>query len=111
MPLPSGVIGGGGMITVKVKLMSSFSFLSGYSKDNQFEKVIHEGSNIRELLTALAHDYGEAFKKEVYNPKKKELNATVLIVVNGCITKLLRGLDTKLHQGDVIELGHAITGG
>jgi sulfur-carrier protein len=68
-------------------------------------------ASTRDLLVRLADEYGEPFKKAVYDPKEAALKAYHIIAVNGLMINLLGGLDTKLKDGDRVVVMPVVTGG
>jgi len=93
------------MAKIKVKLIAHFSSLKGFESGNiEVYKDLEEGADVREVLTDLAEEYGETFKTVIYNPETDDLSELLLVAVNGYLLHSLEGLDTKLHQGDVIGI-------
>ena len=66
---------------------------------------------LRDLLSSLAQKYGEPFQKAVYEPGSPDLKPHYILSVNGLLLNQLKGLETKLKNGDCITLMPVVTGG
>ena len=78
-------------------------------REDEFE--LSEGTSLSDLLNKLAGIYGEAFKREVYEPGLKDVKTGFVVTVNGVLTDQLRGVDTKLSEGDNVILMTLMSGG
>ena len=70
----------------------------------------HEAS-IRDLLSYLAEKYGDPFRKNVYEPKNLDLKPHYILSLNGLLLNQLKGIETKLKDGDHVILMPVVTGG
>jgi molybdopterin converting factor small subunit len=66
---------------------------------------------VRDLLCFLAEKYGEPFRKEVYDPKCKDMKPNHILSVNGVLLNQLNGLETALKDGDRVVVLPVVTGG
>ena len=78
-------------------------------REDEFE--LGEGASLSELLNKLAGIYGEAFRREVFEPGLKDVKTGFVVTVNGVLMSQLRGVDTKLSEGDNIILMTLMSGG
>ena len=78
-------------------------------REDEFE--LGEGASLSELLNKLAGIYGEAFRREVFEPGLKDVKAGFVVTVNGVLMGQLRGVDTKLSEGDNVILMTLMSGG
>jgi len=78
-------------------------------RDDKFE--FNEGASLSELLNKLAGIYGEAFRREVFEPGLKDVKTGFVVTVNGVLMGQLRGVDTKLSEGDNVILMTLMSGG
>jgi molybdopterin converting factor small subunit len=78
-------------------------------RDDEFE--FSEGTSLSELLNKLAGIYGEAFRREVFEPGLKDVKTGFVVTVNGVLMGQLRGVDTKLNEGDNVILMTLVSGG
>ena len=62
--------------------------------------LLNEDASLSDLLNKLAGIHGEAFRKEVYEPCLKDAKTGFVITVNGVLKGQLRGVDTRLSEGD-----------
>lgn len=88
----------------------------GYIKQTlgveQAERVeLEDDSSVADLLILLAEEYGEPFKKAVYEPKGLDLKPHYILSVNGLLLNQLNGIETKLKDGDRVVLMPVVTGG
>jgi molybdopterin synthase sulfur carrier subunit len=92
---------------VEVKFFTSLREITGKKVDEiQLESTI----TVEELLIQLSKKYGREFREYLYNEKGK-VHRYLLILVNGKSTNVLRGLDTKLKEGDTIAILPPVGGG
>ena len=76
------------------------------------EKVrLKDQASVRDLLSLLAQKYGEPFQKAVYEPKSVDLKPYYILSVNGLLLNQLKGLETRLKNGDYVILMPVVTGG
>ena len=78
-------------------------------REDEFE--LEEGAFLSELLDKLAGIYGEPFKKEVYEPGLRDVKTGFVVTVNGVLIGQLRGVDTRLSDGDNVVLMSLMSGG
>ena len=64
-----------------------------------------------DLLSLLAEKHGEPFRKAVYEPKGLDMKPHYILSVNGLLLNQLKGLETKLKDGDRVVLMPVVTGG
>jgi molybdopterin synthase sulfur carrier subunit len=78
----------------------------------QAEKVeLKDDALVRDLLSVLAEKHGEPFKEAVYEPKDIDLKAHYNLSINGLLLNQLKGIETKLKDGDRLILMPVVTGG
>jgi MoaD family protein len=74
------------------------------------ELQYHEGAaTLRELLEKLSATYGLPFRRYVFD--HDEINAAVLIVINGRDARESGGPNTRLNSTDCIAIFPALAGG
>ena len=78
-------------------------------REDEFE--FDEGASLSELLNKLAGVYGEAFRREVFEPGLTDVKTGFVVTVNGVLMGQLRGVDTKLSEGDNVILMTLVSGG
>jgi len=78
-------------------------------REDEFE--LTEGASLSELLKRLAGIYGDAFRREVFEPGLKDVKTGFVVTVNGVLMGQLRGVDTKLGEGDNVILMSLMSGG
>jgi len=77
--------------------------------EDEFE--LSEDAFLSDLLNKLAGIYGEAFRKEVFEPGLKDVKTGFVVTVNGVLMGQLRGVDTRLNDGDSVILMTLMSGG
>ena len=82
-----------------------------YTNKSQDEFNLPDGTPLSGLLDKIAQAYGSQFSKEVYDPTKKEMKPTFMVMVNGVLMDQLNGVDTHLKDGDNVILMSLVTGG
>ena len=78
-------------------------------REDKFE--LSEDASLSELLNKLAGIYCEAFRREVFEPGLKDVKTGFVVTVNGILMGQLRGVDTKLSEGDNVILMTLMSGG
>jgi len=78
-------------------------------RDDEFE--FSEDASLSELLNKLAGIYGEAFRREVFEPGLTDVKTGFVVTVNGVLMGQLRGVNTKLSEGDNVILMTLVSGG
>jgi len=74
-------------------------------ENRHLEQVeIPENSSITQLLTALSEQYGEPFKKAVYEKGGTDVKSNFLVTVNGYLLNQLRGLKTNSRTETKLSL-------
>ncbi len=82
-----------------------------YTHRSQDDLQLEENAPLSQLLDKLAATFGKPFNPEVYEPAKKEVKPTFVVMVNGVLIAQLNGVETKLKNGDEIILMPLMTGG
>jgi len=77
--------------------------------EDEFE--LGEDALLSDLLNKLAGIYGEAFRKEVFETGLRDVKTGFVVTVNGILMGQLRGVDTRLSDGDNVILMTLMSGG
>ena len=85
--------------------------IKSYTNTSQDEFTLSNGTLLSELLDKIALDYGKQFIHEVYDPIKKEMKTSFVVMVNGVLMDQLKGINTPLKDGDTVILMSLMTGG
>ena len=85
--------------------------IKSYTNTSQDEFDLSKGTLLSELLDKISEDYGKQFMQEVYDPSKKEMTASFVVMVNGVLMDQLKGTNTPLKEGDTVILMSLMTGG
>ena len=93
---------------VKVRYLGYISNLVR-KRDDEFE--FNEGASLSELLNKLAGIHGEAFRREVFEPGLTDVKTGFVVTINGVLMGQLRGVNTKLSEGDNVILMTLVSGG
>ena len=72
---------------------------------------LKDSALVYDLLSLLAEKHGEPFRKTIYEPKSLDLKPHYILSVNGLLLNQLKGLETKLRNGDHVVLMPVVTGG
>ncbi len=98
------------MQKMKIKV-HYISLVKSFTKTSQDEFDLKEGVLLADLLDKIAAKYGKPLTQEVYDPTKKEMKSTFVVMVNGVLMDQLQGVNTPLKDGDNIILMSLMTGG
>jgi molybdopterin synthase sulfur carrier subunit len=96
-------------LKVTVDYLGSIKQTLGLKQAEQVE--LEDDASVGDLLSLLAEKHGEPFKKAVYEPKGLDLKPYHILSVNGLLLNQLRGIETKLEDGDRVILMPVVTGG
>jgi molybdopterin synthase sulfur carrier subunit len=97
------------VLKVTVDYLGSIRQTLGLKQAEQVE--LKDGSSVCDLLSLLAEKHGESFKKAVYEPKGLDLKPFYILSINGLLLNQLKGIETKLKDGDRVILMPVVTGG
>jgi MoaD family protein len=75
------------------------------------EVQMSKNATLYNLLISLIAKYGESFKLHIFNPSSTGLSDDVLLNINGVPSSQLKGLKTKLNNGDEIDIMPLFSGG
>jgi MoaD family protein len=75
------------------------------------EIEIKDKASIGDLLVVLSEKYGEPFRKAIYESKGADVKSNYIITVNGYLLNQLKGVETKLKNGDHVTLLPIVSGG
>jgi molybdopterin converting factor small subunit len=95
-------------LKVKVRYLG---YIGNMLRKREDEFELSEGTSLSELLKRLAGIYGEAFRREVFEPGLKDVKTGFVVTVNGVLMGQLRGVDTTLSEGDNVILMSLMSGG
>lgn len=68
-------------------------------------------SKVYDLFQYLAKRYGEHFKSYVFDPAGTEVRSDVLVNINDVPVQQIQGLETRLKEGDQVDVLPLFTGG
>jgi len=80
-------------------------------KEETFEFPEGKPITVDLVLKTLARQYGERFVEYVYDGKTGEVKGFLQFLVNGKSASTLKGLETKLEDGDVLAILPPVGGG
>ncbi len=95
---------------MKVRV-SYFGFLRVKFNSTSEDIRMSKGSRLCDLLQHLAKRYGEHFKSYVFDPVGTEVRSDVLVNINDVPVQQIQGLDTRLNEGDQVDVLPLFTGG
>jgi len=80
--------------------------------NKRFEEFsLRRGTSLQELLGKMADSYSSSFKKEVFEPGYTDVKYGFVVTVNGVLIGQLKGLKTRLNDGDHVILMSLMSGG
>lgn len=100
------------MMRVRLEVMPWLSELvnGDISRKASLDQTLAEGSTLRDLLLKL-HEGSGRLGPMIYDPKRGQLTGHAEISVNGSLYDAAGGLDSPLHDGDVVAILPGIAGG
>jgi MoaD family protein len=96
-------------LKVKVEYLGHIKNITRNRREEEVE--IANNVAIADLLLLLSKEYGEPFKKAIYEPKASDLKPNYIVTVNGYLLNQLNGVQTKLKNGDHVALLPIVSGG
>ncbi len=94
---------------VKVEYLGHvLDFVSGKRHE---DVEIEKGSSIANLLSILAEEHGEPFRKAIYEPNGKDVKPNYIVTVNGHLLNQLNGIKTKIKEEDQVKILPIVSGG
>jgi MoaD family protein len=96
-------------LKVKVEYLGHIKNITNNKREEEIETK--EDATITDLLIRLSKEHGEPFKKAIYEPKGTDVKSNYIITVNGYLLNQLKGLETKLKNGDHVTLLPIVSGG
>lgn len=87
-----------------------FTVLSKITGKRQEKIQIKEGSALGGLLTILTRKYGADIERYVASGRKGK-GLQLVFLLNGQNIAQRNGLETKLHDGDIVEMVPPLAGG
>ena len=96
-------------VKVKVEYLGHIKSITKNTREEELE--VRDDSTITDLLNMLTKQYGEPFKKAIYEPKGTDVKSNYIITVNGYLLNQLKGLETKLKNNDHVAILPIVSGG
>jgi MoaD family protein len=72
---------------------------------------LSKGSSVYDLFQDLADRYGDYFKSYIFDPAASEVKSDVLVNINNVPVQQIQGLETRLNDGDQVDILPLFTGG
>ncbi len=98
-----------GSLRIKVEYLGHVKNLTNNVRQEEIQ--IEDPATVTEVLTLLAGKYGEPFKKAIYEPEASDVKPNYIITVNGYLLNQLKGIQTRLKNGDHVMLLPIVSGG
>lgn len=95
------------MLKINVQFVSALAILT---KERRVEMEVPDGSTIDALIDVIHDKYGKAEGAKIFE-RKASISNVLVILLNGTDIRREDGLDTALHDGDVIVFMPVIAGG
>jgi molybdopterin synthase sulfur carrier subunit len=96
-------------LKVKVEYLGHIKNMIGDKRQEEIE--MRGDCSIADLLALLSRKYGEPFKKAVYESGGSDVKSNFMATVNGYLLNQLKGVETKLKNGDRVVLMPVVSGG
>lgn len=94
---------------VKIEYIGHIKNIIGSVREEEVE--ISDDSSVADLLIVLSEKYGESFRKAIYEKMGADVKQNYIVTVNGYLLNQLKGVETKLKNGDHIALLPIVSGG
>jgi MoaD family protein len=97
-------------LQVSVRFFTSLRELTG-KREETLKFGDDETVTVNKVLKMLSKRYGKSFVEYVYDARTGEVKGFLQFLVNGRSAFTLKGLDTKLANGDVLAIIPPVGGG
>jgi molybdopterin synthase sulfur carrier subunit len=97
-------------LKVSVRFFTSLRELTG-KKEETLEFSNNEKVTVNTVLQTLSHKYSKPFTEYVYNHETGKVKGFLQFLINGKSTQTLNGLQTELHDEDVLAILPPVGGG
>ena len=94
---------------VTVEYLGHIRNIIGSKRTEEIE--IENNSSVADLLVVLSKKYGTPFKKAIYESGGSDVKSNFMATVNGYLLNQLKGVETKLKDGDRVILMPVVSGG
>lgn len=97
---------------VKVEILPGMgdAFERQWAGHPVLEETVEEGSTVGDLMRKLARRY-PAFGEIIFDNETDSMSGNVAIALNDRLVEALEGPDTRVKDGDIIQLFAVIAGG
>ncbi|MFC1988913.1 MoaD/ThiS family protein [Chloroflexota bacterium] len=99
-----------GRIRLEIQPWVSDVFSNHEAGNIILEETVDEGTTIGDLMRKLSSE-NQAFSDVIFDTENDKLSGQVMIVLNNRIVEAMKGMDTKINDGDIIALLPVIAGG
>jgi MoaD family protein len=99
----------GVQVKVKIEYIGHIKNMTSNTREQELET--QADSTIADLLDILSKQYGESFRKAIYEPKGTDIKPNYIVTINGYLLNQLKGLKTKLKNGDHVAILPIVSGG
>ena len=96
-------------VKVKVEYIGHVRNILGVEREEELD--VSESASVADLLMILSEKYGEAFRKAFYEKGGSDVKSNFMVAVNGYLLNQLKGVETKLKNGDHVALMPVVSGG
>jgi sulfur-carrier protein len=96
-------------LQVKIRFFTSLREIVG-KKEETLTCEDKEHVTVKAVLEALTRKHGKPFQQYVY-AKEDQPKSFLQFLINGTSTTTLNGLETELHDGDVLAILPPVGGG
>jgi MoaD family protein len=96
-------------LKVEIEYLGHIRNVLGSRRDEEVE--VKENASVADLLSALSSRHGPAFRKAIYEPQGEDVKPNYIVTVNGYLLNQLKGLETRLKNGDHVTILPIVSGG
>lgn len=96
------------MITVTLYTILGIKEIIG---EREIEIDVPDNSSLSDLIAVIVERWGNGISEVLLEPGSKKIKAHLRLMVNGQDISFLKGLDTKLRDGDEVMIFPPVSGG
>jgi MoaD family protein len=97
-------------VEVKVRFFTSLREITN-TREEILKIENNDRATVELILRKLSQEYGKPFADYLYDGKTGQPKSFLQFLINGTSTSTLKGLETELHDGDVLAILPPVGGG
>ena len=98
------------VLEISVRFFTTLREVTG-KKEETIKFKTDEKATVSAIIERLAKEYGKSFTDYVFDQRTGEVKGFLQFLINGRSASTIKGLDTKLANGDILAIIPPVGGG